>query len=298
MVRREGFRYNEGGTAKGIPFYVDRGIFRIQGAFPVPIRSGRMASPAQTSGVFGKLQQRSLSQMIGDQIYSAISTGKLKPGQQVTENIIVTELGVSRASVREAFRELRVLGILVERRRKTYIMEQPSAEEISEVYALRGVCEGIAAAAAKKTLTEHDYAHFDQLVQRMEAAAQEGAHEDFLDADVAFHELLWEHTRKPYLERVLQSLTHPYFAYLSALMRRSSGVTLRSIARVHRNYVEDLRQYSGRRLQVRIERHFRLLGEYFHPLCQIEDHRTASRAEATAAGGCRPKATAAKASRR
>ena len=264
----------------------------------MPIRSGRVASPAQSSGVFGKLQQRSLSQMIGDQIYAAISTGKLKPGQQVTENIIVTELGVSRASVREAFRELRVLGILVERRRKTYIMEQPSAEEISEVYALRGVCEGIAAAAAKKTLTEHDYAHFDQLVQRMETAAQEGAHKDFLDADIAFHELLWEHTRKPYLERVLQSLTHPYFAYLSALMRRSSSVTLRSIARVHRDYVDDLRQHSGRRLQACIERHFRLLGEYFHPLCQIEDHRTANRAEPGAAGGRRAKAATPRTSRR
>jgi len=258
----------------------------------VPIRTGRAASPSQTSGVFDKLQQRSLSQMIGDQIYTAISTGKLKPGQQVTENIIVTELGVSRASVREAFRELRVLGILVERRRKTYIMEQPSAEEISEVYSLRGVCEGIAAAAAKKTLTEHDFAHFDQLVQRMETAAQDGNHEEFLDADVAFHELLWEHTRKPYLERVLQTLTHPYFAYLSALMRRSSSVTLRAIARVHRDYVADLRQYSGRRLQTCVERHFRLLGEYFHPLCQIEDHRSVGRTEDSAGrAGKAPAAT-------
>lgn len=253
----------------------------------MPIQPGRTATPAEVSGVFGKLQQRSLSQMIGDQIYSAISTGKLKPGQQVTENIIVTELGVSRASVREAFRELRVLGILVERRRKTYIMEQPSAEEIADVYALRGVCEGIAAASAKKTLTEADFALLDQLVQRMEASAQTGEHAEFLEADIAFHEILWRHPRKPYLERVLQALTHPYFAYLSALMRRSSGVTLRSISHVHREYVEDLRRYSGRRLQARVERHFRILGEYFHPLCQIEDDRTARQTKAPNAPGQR-----------
>jgi len=217
-----------------------------------------------TEDTFAKVRRFSLPGAIAEEIHSAILSGKLTPGQRITEDAVCKQMGVSRTSVREALQELRVLGVLAARNRRTYIAPEPDIEEIKDVYFLRGVCEGMAAVGAKKRMRKGDLQRLESLVRQMEESAQSGDSVGFRRADLSFHELIWRIDGKQYLERLLKALTHPYIAYLAALIPRSGHLTLVDIAKLHREFLNNLRRFSGRKLQAQVGKLFRTLGRALH----------------------------------
>src|SRR5262245_1362295 len=98
-----------------------------------------MTKNTESEYVFSQLKHPSLRKAITEQIHFAIIGGSLKPGQRITEQLICEQLGVSRTSVREAFQEMRAMGVLTENRRKTYISSGPGPDEIRDTFALRGL---------------------------------------------------------------------------------------------------------------------------------------------------------------
>ncbi len=59
-----------------------------------------------------KLESKQTKDIIADQIKALVYTGKLKDGEEITQNEIAESLGLSRMPVREAFQRLCTEGIL------------------------------------------------------------------------------------------------------------------------------------------------------------------------------------------
>lgn len=226
------------------------------------------------SSIFSQLQHPSLRQAIAAQIHSALLAGKLKPGQRITEETTCKALGVSRASVREAFQEMRTLGILTSSRHKTYIHGEFDASEIRDAYLFRGMCEGVVAKDAKRNLRKEGFERLEMYIRRMEEASRKTDLEAFWNADLAFHDLIWQSNDRPHVQRLLQVVTVPYHPYLIALLRKSSARQLSGIARGHRDHLEALRRLNGNTLRRRLEQHYRRLGAMFVALS--EDRRSAT----------------------
>src|SRR5271154_5329568 len=77
--------------------------------------------------------------------------GALPEGTRLTEELLATQLGVSKSPVREALNRLEAEGLVsIESRRGAYVREF-SAKEVSDLYEFREMLELHSIAAAKVT---------------------------------------------------------------------------------------------------------------------------------------------------
>jgi DNA-binding GntR family transcriptional regulator len=143
----------------------------------------------------------------------AILGGELRPGQRVPQEELADRIGVSVVPLREALRVLEGEGQVTYRSRRGYFVTELRAEDLAEIYALRGVLE---AQAARQVLPALDEAAF----ARMEAAAAEcasaGAAGDIateLAANRRFHFALLTHPDHPHLLRLIRLLWDSTEAY-------------------------------------------------------------------------------------
>ena len=100
-----------------------------------------MSEAEASAGVSRILRPRSLTAMVVDQIRDLIITDKLALGEQLSENALAEQLGVSRTPVREAFLHLQTERLVeVRPQRGTFVFDY-DATELREICELREVLE-------------------------------------------------------------------------------------------------------------------------------------------------------------
>jgi DNA-binding GntR family transcriptional regulator len=123
----------------------------------------------------GALEPLGRAVPLADQAYQsireAIATGRIRPGERLTERGLAMLLGVSPTPIREALRRLAQEGLVERPTARTLTVVEHSAEELIELqYAeimLRATLARIAAAKA----TQPDIARLAGIVDELEAAA-------------------------------------------------------------------------------------------------------------------------------
>jgi GntR family transcriptional repressor for pyruvate dehydrogenase complex len=191
---------------------------------------------------FESLTSETLSKRISRELLTSILRGEIEPGGALpSEEDLASQFDVSRPVVREAVKELAVLG-LVESRQGRSTRVTPSddwnhfAPELlaarSEVGAvddfllelleLRRLIETGAAALAATRASEDDIARMTAQFERMEASL--GDIERFTDADIAFHDALLAATGNHLLKRLIDMIGPVLrFGRIISLERRSDG---------------------------------------------------------------------------
>jgi DNA-binding GntR family transcriptional regulator len=102
-----------------------------------------MAAP---EGLFA-LEGRPTAQLIADQLREQIVEGMFRPGEQINESVLASQLRTSRGPVREALQRLCQEGILVSRRNRGVFVLELATDDIREIYAVREAVESTAADA-------------------------------------------------------------------------------------------------------------------------------------------------------
>ncbi|WGF90476.1 GntR family transcriptional regulator [Marinivivus vitaminiproducens] len=106
-----------------------------EGASYVPVRYG--VAESVSGWAFEELSRR-------------IVVGQLAPGEKITEEALVRDLGVSRTPLREAIKQLEELGLIVRQRNRTLRVAPLQSEELIELVRLREHVEGLVAAEAAR----------------------------------------------------------------------------------------------------------------------------------------------------
>jgi DNA-binding GntR family transcriptional regulator len=114
-----------------------------------------------------------------------IVSGRLAPGERIKEIPIAEALGISRGPIREAIRQLEHDGLLNVIRNRGAVVEQPTAEDVLEVYAMRA---SLGALALHKLMlgTSPPLATLECHVEQIERAAHEGRAAKAAEADLAY----------------------------------------------------------------------------------------------------------------
>ena len=140
--------------------------------------------------VFEQVPHRSLREAALAAIRQAILCGDLKPGQRLMESDIAEQMGMSRAPVREALRQLETEGLLVsEPHRGTFVAEL-SSTDLWEIYTLRAAIESLAVRIVTEKASAETLAQLQQAVADMAQAAREGNLVRLAALDMSFHEML------------------------------------------------------------------------------------------------------------
>jgi DNA-binding GntR family transcriptional regulator len=139
-------------------------------------------------------------------IRSGIVGGEWGPGTPLREEELAALCGVSRTPVREALRRLEA-EYLVRRPggARSYVADW-SADDVADMFDLRAILEGHAAARAATRITADALRELEALNDEIGAATGAADADRFLAANRHFHALVLEAARSPRLSRMLGSL--------------------------------------------------------------------------------------------
>ena len=141
--------------------------------------------------------------------------------------------------MREAFRELETLGIVVSRRYHGTHVREISSKENREVYELRGYLEEIAAQLIPPERLKEALPSIEALQASMRTAVQSGDMDEYARANTQFHRMIVSIASNKTLLKVWDSLE---IGMLSRLNLQKNEGMLRSLAKVHQPIVDVLKR--------------------------------------------------------
>lgn len=141
-----------------------------------------------------------------DIIRTRILFGHFPPGTRLKEEQLCEQCGVSRTPIREALRRLHQEGLVHFAPHRGAQVPEWSADDLDEVFALRSVLEGYAAARAAERIQPATIDELQRIAQEMEsivAAKKPGYEAAFLAANKSFHNAILEATGSQRLREML-----------------------------------------------------------------------------------------------
>ena len=163
---------------------------------------------AASEGLF-VLEGRPTAQLIADQLREQIIQGTFRPGQQINESALASQLRTSRGPLREALQRLSQEGILVSHRNRGVFVLELSADDIREIYAVREAVESAAANILMDAGTEKINDTCDVLKGIIKDMAKQVAVSDWqaiARLDMQFHSSFVAGTGNSRLIRIYQTL--------------------------------------------------------------------------------------------
>lgn len=145
-----------------------------------------------------------------DQIAKAlrddILTGSLKGGDQLLEDQLKNEFGISRTPLREAFRVLEKEGLVEILPRKGAFVRRISRQDIEENFPIRAILEGLAGRLAYANLSNQDINEMEEVFEYMKEAAQRKDFIDYAKHHLTFHEIFINASNNETLIALLHNL--------------------------------------------------------------------------------------------
>lgn len=158
-----------------------------------------------------------LSDSIVELIRQRIVSGAIPPGKRLNESALARELKVSRAPIREAFRQLHEQGLAINNPRRGMFVVNLEEQDLQKINSLRIVLEAEALRLARRNMTPQREKKLRQLLDKMERLS-DGPVFQLVGADIDFHRAIWKMSGNEYLERMLTGLTAPLFMYATLLV--------------------------------------------------------------------------------
>lgn len=191
-------------------------------------------------------------------IYDLMLSGTLSYGDQIKESWLSTEMGISRAPIREALKELITNGIVEYRPQVGNYVAQLSPKEIVDAYITRGVLEGYAIMTTYTKFTEDEIEELEDMTDLMEKYAKKDKRKMVVKIGDNFHSLLIGKSDNiqllEYTERLSQKLHILFYKFWSKLY------TPEEIGNRHRRIVDSLKSKDPVKIEHAIREHYKETG--------------------------------------
>ena len=221
----------------------------ISGAQDAPVRP-RPAAPS-----LPLVRSRNLSEQVADAIVDGIAGGALAPGQRLVEMDLAQQLQVSRVPLRESLKMLEAQGILESEPHRGARVAEFDDLKIDHICEARVALEKIAlrdAMTAYRTDPSH-VARLDQIIMRMERAAEGLDWAAISKADLAFHREICAVSGNDVVITLWETLARHVLIVFGREIRSERDA--RSIGPHHRRVRDMLLSADLPALEAEIERH-------------------------------------------
>lgn len=153
-----------------------------------------------------------LSERIADEILA----GVLPPGMHLDEQVLARRFGVSRTPVRDALRLLSGTGLIDIRPRLGATVRTVTAEELDTLFVAMGEIEASCARLATLCMTRAERAALRAHHEAMAGLAAAADREAYVEANLAFHGLLYAGAHNPPIEEIARALRRRLMPYRRA----------------------------------------------------------------------------------
>lgn len=144
--------------------------------------------------------QQSLAEIAAEQIRNAIVTGAFKMGENISEDRLVAQMGISRTPVRDAMAILSREGLVNVRPKRGSFVFETSLEDLAAICDYRQMLETQGVRAALKADREGFLSTLSKVITQMDKALAEGHVMEYGQLDSAFHQAAFDHCGNSYLQ--------------------------------------------------------------------------------------------------
>ena len=175
-----------------------------------------------------------LRREIETRLRAAIVAGRFKPGDRLIEREMCELLGVSRASLREALRQLEAEELVTIVPHRGPVVSEITIEEAEQLYDVRAMLEGLAARRFAETATDEDIAVLRKALKTFADVVRGKSSVPLLTAKAGIYEVLLERCGNRIAGRMLTQLNNRVGLLRSTSMSQKGRVknTLAEVTRI------------------------------------------------------------------
>lgn len=164
----------------------------------------------------------SLSKQVCDTLREAIFAGQFQPGEALRELHLAKLFAVSQATIREALVQLEQSGLVVREKNRKTTVASFTAAELRDRLVVRVELEALAFVRAADNMKEGDFKKLNSVAQSLQRSIDRGNWKEVTMNDLRFHHFVWSRSANPVLERMLDQLTTPLFAFFGRIHEKAS----------------------------------------------------------------------------
>lgn len=205
------------------------------------------------------IENKPLRERVLDALREAIITGELKPGQPLVEMELASQLGVSRAPLREALQTLAREGLVETAAYRGSVVRVLTRTDIEELYSLRSVLETFAVTRLIAQNLPDNVVRLREIFEQMLAAAQTGDLTRVNQIDRDFHDALITLSRHSLLVMTWSSVSNRVRQVMALRNERNADLT--TIAYNHVPIIEAITQGDTALATALIQQHVATSGD-------------------------------------
>jgi DNA-binding GntR family transcriptional regulator len=152
------------------------------------------------------LERTSTAERVAGILRDRIMEGQFLPGSRLSEDTITAGLGISRNTLREAFRLLAHERLLVHELNRGVFVRVLDTSDVVDLYRVRRVIE-CAAVRGVHTLSDADAKRLNEAVADADAAAEAGRWQDVGTANLRFHQAIAALHGSPRVDELMHQLS-------------------------------------------------------------------------------------------
>ena len=154
-----------------------------------------------------------LRDVVFNTLRQAILKGEMEPGERLMEIQLAQKLGVSRTPIREAIRKLELEGLVIMIPRKGAEVAHITEKDMKDVLEVRSALEELAATLACRNVTADRLNELKAANKVFESAIVSKDVVAIVDADVAFHDIIYAMTENARLIQIINNLSEQMYRY-------------------------------------------------------------------------------------
>lgn len=199
----------------------------------------------------------SLKDHVYEYIMRKIQSGKLLPNQKINEQEIYQALGISRTPTREALIQLSADNLIEYIPRKGFLVKNIDNKQKLDVYRIIGTLDALAAALSLNLLTEDDYQHMAETLEKIDISIKYNNYPDYCQLQTEFHDIYINKCNNPSLIKLLYSLKNSFIrlSYMSDNKERLFTV-LKDVNKEHKQIAELFQSKDLHALETAIKAHW------------------------------------------
>ncbi len=152
------------------------------------------------------IERKTVAEAVAEKLRMRILAGELREGEQLRQEILASELGVSRIPLREALRLLEGEGLITIAPHRGAVVAVRSPEEIGELFDLRVLLEPDLIRHAIPKMTERDLREAETILAGYKKALAERDIEAWGRLNTMFHVALYQPAERPRSLSLVRSL--------------------------------------------------------------------------------------------
>lgn len=142
-----------------------------------------------------------------------ILTGKLHPGERLTEVRLGKILGTSRTPIREAIRKLELEGLVTITPGSGARVARITEEDLQDVMEVRSALDQLCASLACRRITPEEKNELVRARESFEYSTRFGDEQEIAESDVHFHDIIARAARNKRLDQVMNGLADTIYRF-------------------------------------------------------------------------------------